>query len=78
MDQIDVAVADPDKHSAIFGNLLGLEVHGFEEVGPYEGLRSAFARIGEVDFEFSEDRALELYREGDRSTGYFAMDCQTR
>ena len=43
IDQIGVAVADPDKHSAIFGDLLGLEVHGFEEVGPYDGLRIAFA-----------------------------------
>jgi len=60
IDHIGVAVADLDKYLAIFRDLLGVEVHDFEEAAPYEGLRIAFARIGEVDFEFLEDRAPEL------------------
>ena len=60
IDHIGVAVADLDKYLAIFGDLVGLEVHDFEKADPYEGLRIAFARIGEVDFEFLEDRAPEL------------------
>lgn len=42
-DHIGVAVADLDKYLAIFGDLLGLEVHYIEEADPYEGLRIAFA-----------------------------------
>ena len=59
IDHIGVAVKDLDRYLHVFGDLLGLEIHDFEEADPYEGLRIAFARIGETDFEFLQDRLPE-------------------
>ena len=59
IDHIGVAVRDLDRYLDVFGNILGLEIHDFEEVDPYEGLRIAFARVGETDFEFLQDRLPE-------------------
>ena len=59
IDHIGVAVRDLDRYLAVFGNILGLEIHDFEEADPYEGLRIAFARVGETDFEFLQDRLPE-------------------
>lgn len=56
IDHIGVAVKDLDRYLHVFGDLLGLEIHDFEEADPYEGLRIAFARVGETDFEFLQDR----------------------
>ena len=56
IDHIGIASADLDKHIEIFGDKLGLEIHGFEEKDPYGGLRAAFARVGDTDFELLEDR----------------------
>ncbi len=56
IDHIGVAVQDLDKYLKVFGEDLGLEIHDFEEADPYEGLRIAFAKVGEVDFEFLQDR----------------------
>ena len=33
IDHIGIASADLDKHIEIFGEKLGLEIHGFEEIG---------------------------------------------
>ena len=55
IDHIGVAVHDLDKYLKLFGEDLGLEIHGFEEQDPYGGLRGVFARIGETDFEFLQD-----------------------
>jgi methylmalonyl-CoA epimerase len=57
IDHIGIAVRDLDKFLKIFGEALGLKIHGFEESDPYGGLRAAFAQIGETDFEFLQDRA---------------------
>jgi len=51
IDHIGIASADLGKHMEIFGDKLGLEIHGFEEKDPYGGLRAAFARVGDTDFE---------------------------
>lgn len=59
IDHIGVAVQDLDRYLHVFGDLLGLEIHDFEEADPYEGLRIAFARVGETDFEFLQDRRPE-------------------
>lgn len=59
IDHIGVAVGDLDRYLDVFGNILGLEIHDFEEADPYEGLRIAFARVGETDFEFLQDRLPE-------------------
>ena len=59
IDHIGVAVRDLDRYLDVFGNILGLEIHDFEEADPYEGLRIAFARVGETDFEFLQDRLPE-------------------
>ena len=59
IDHIGVAVKDLDRYLHVFGDLLGLEIHDLEEADPYEGLRIAFARIGETDFEFLQDRLPE-------------------
>lgn len=59
IDHIGVAVRDLDKYLDLFGAKLGLPIRDREEADPYGGLRSAFARIGETDFEFLEDRAPE-------------------
>src|SRR5262245_40888205 len=56
IDHIGIASADLGKHIEIFGEKLGLEIHGFEEKDPYGGLRTAFARVGDTDFELLEDR----------------------
>jgi len=56
IDHIGIAVRDLDKYLKLFGEDLGLEIHGFEEKDPYGGLRGVFARIGETDFEFLQDR----------------------
>lgn len=56
IDHIGVAVKDLDAYLNVFGEILGLEIHDFEEADPYEGLRIAFARVGEADFEFLQDR----------------------
>ena len=65
IDHIGVAVKDLDTYLRVFGDILGLEIHDFEEADPYEGLRIAFARIGEADFEFLQDRMPGL---GDKVT----------
>jgi methylmalonyl-CoA/ethylmalonyl-CoA epimerase len=57
IDHIGIAVRDLDKYLKLFGEDLGLEIHGFEEKDPYGGLRGVFAKIGETDFEFLQDRA---------------------
>ena len=44
IDHIGVAVKDLDAYLRVFGDILGLEIHDFEEADPYEGLRIAFAR----------------------------------
>lgn len=59
IDHIGVAVRDLDRYLDVFGNILGLDIHDFEEADPYEGLRIAFARVGETDFEFLQDRLPE-------------------
>lgn len=59
IDHIGVAVRDLDRYLDVFGNILGLEIHDFEEADPYEGLRIAFVRVGETDFEFLQDRLPE-------------------
>lgn len=59
IDHIGVAVRDLDRYLDVFGSILGLEIHDFEEADPYEGLRIAFARVGETDFEFLQDRLPE-------------------
>jgi methylmalonyl-CoA/ethylmalonyl-CoA epimerase len=56
IDHIGIASADLGKHIEIFGDKLGLEIHGFEEKDPYGGLRAAFARVGDTDLELLEDR----------------------
>src|SRR5262249_30161416 len=56
IDHIGIASADLGKHIEIFGDKLGLEIHDFEEKDPYGGLRTAFARVGDTDFEILEDR----------------------
>ncbi len=56
IDHIGIAVHDLDKYLELFGDRLGLEIHDFEEADPYQGLRIAFARVGETDFEFLQDR----------------------
>jgi methylmalonyl-CoA/ethylmalonyl-CoA epimerase len=56
IDHIGIASGDMEKHLEIFGEKLGLEVHDIEEKDPYGGLRSAFARVGDTDFEILEDR----------------------
>ncbi len=60
IDHIGVAVRDLDTYLRVFGGVLGLEIHDFEETGPHAGLRIASARIGETDFEFLQDRMPEL------------------
>ncbi len=60
IDHIGVAVKDLDKYLNVFGEILGLEIHDFEEADPYEGLRIAFAKIGEADFEFLQDRMPDM------------------
>jgi len=60
IDHIGIAVRDLDKFLKLFGENLGLEIHDFEEADPYGGLRCAFARIGETDFEFLQDRTPEV------------------
>jgi methylmalonyl-CoA/ethylmalonyl-CoA epimerase len=57
IDHIGVAVRDLDKYLKLFGEDLGLEIHSLEEKDPYGGLRGVFARIGDTDFEFLQDRA---------------------
>lgn len=57
IDHIGVAVRDLDKFLSLFGDILGLEIHDREDADPCGGLRSAFARIGETDFEFLQERA---------------------
>jgi methylmalonyl-CoA/ethylmalonyl-CoA epimerase len=59
IDHIGIAVRDLDKFLKLFGEALGLKIHDFAEADPYGGLRSAFAQIGETDFEFLQDRALQ-------------------
>lgn len=56
IDHIGIAVRDLDKYLKLFGEDLGLEIHSLEEEDPYGGLRGVFARIGETDFEFLQDR----------------------
>ena len=56
IDHIGIAVRDLDKFLTLFGEILGLEIHDREAADPYGGLRSAFVRIGETDFEFLQDR----------------------
>jgi len=56
IDHIGIASADLGKHIEIFGDKLGLEIHDLEEKDPYGGLRTAFARVGDTDFEILEDR----------------------
>ena len=56
IDHIGIASADLGRHSEIFGNKLGLEIHDIHEKDPYDGLRAAFARVGDTDFELLEDR----------------------
>jgi catechol 2,3-dioxygenase-like lactoylglutathione lyase family enzyme len=56
IDHIGIASGDLGKHIEIFGDKLGLEIHDIEEKDPYGGLRAAFARIGDTDFEILEDR----------------------
>ncbi len=56
IDHIGIAVQDLDKFLTLFGDVLGMEIHDFEDADPYGGLRSAFARVGETDFEFLQDR----------------------
>jgi methylmalonyl-CoA/ethylmalonyl-CoA epimerase len=56
IDHIGIASGDLQKHIEIFGGKLGLAVHDIEEKDPYGGLRSAFARVGDTDFEILEDR----------------------
>ena len=60
IDHIGVAVKDLDKYLNVFGEILGLEIHDLEEADPYEGLRIAFAKIGEADFEFLQDRMPDM------------------
>jgi methylmalonyl-CoA/ethylmalonyl-CoA epimerase len=57
IDHIGVAVRDLDAHLALFGDKLGLPIRDREEEDPYGGLKSAFARVGDVDFEFLQDLA---------------------
>ncbi|MGE0682526.1 MAG: methylmalonyl-CoA epimerase [Candidatus Binatia bacterium] len=59
IDHIGVAVCDLDKYLKLFGEVMGLEIHDAAETDPYGGLRSAFARIGDTDFEFLQDRASD-------------------
>jgi len=56
IDHIGIASADLGKHIEIFRDKLGLEIHDLEEKDPYGGLRTAFARVGDTDFEILEDR----------------------
>jgi methylmalonyl-CoA/ethylmalonyl-CoA epimerase len=56
IDHIGIASGDLGKHIEIFGDKLGLEIHDIEEKDPYGGLRAAFARVGNTDFEILEDR----------------------
>ena len=37
IDHIGVAVKDLDTYLRVFGDILGLEIHDFEEADPYEG-----------------------------------------
>jgi methylmalonyl-CoA epimerase len=62
LDHIGIASADLHKHIEIFGDKLGLEIHGFEEKDPFGGLRAAPARVGDTDLELLEDRVPD----GDR------------
>jgi methylmalonyl-CoA/ethylmalonyl-CoA epimerase len=59
IDHIGVAVRDLDKFLKLFGEVLGLKIHDFDEADPYGGLRAAFAQIGETDFEFLQDRTQD-------------------
>jgi catechol 2,3-dioxygenase-like lactoylglutathione lyase family enzyme len=56
IDHIGIASADLGRHIEIFGDKLGLEIHDIHEKDPYGGLRAAFARVGDTDFELLEDR----------------------
>lgn len=57
IDHIGIAVRDLEKYLKLFGEDLELEIHSLEEKDPYGGLRGVFAKIGETDFEFLQDRA---------------------
>ena len=59
IDHIGIAVRDLDKFLKLFGEVLGLKIHDFEEADPYGGLRCAFAQVGDTDFEFLQDRVPE-------------------
>ena len=56
IDHIGIASADLGRRLEIFGDKLGLEIHDIHEKDPYGGLRAAFARVGDTDFELLEDR----------------------
>ena len=56
IDHIGIASADLGRHIEILGDKLGLEIHDIHEKDPYGGLRAAFARVGDTDFELLEDR----------------------
>jgi catechol 2,3-dioxygenase-like lactoylglutathione lyase family enzyme len=56
IDHIGIASADLGRHIEIFGDKPGLEIHDIHEKDPYDGLRAAFARVGDTDFELLEDR----------------------
>jgi catechol 2,3-dioxygenase-like lactoylglutathione lyase family enzyme len=56
IDIIGIASADLGRHLEIFRDKLGLEIHDIHEKDPYGGLRAAFARVGDTDFELLEDR----------------------
>jgi hypothetical protein len=56
IDHIGIASADLGRHIGIFGDRLRLEIHDIHEKDPYGGLRAAFARVGDTDFELLEDR----------------------
>ena len=59
IDHIGIAVRDLNKYLKLFGEDLGLEIHDFEDADPYGGTRCVFAKIGETDFEFLQDRTPE-------------------
>jgi catechol 2,3-dioxygenase-like lactoylglutathione lyase family enzyme len=55
IDHIGMASADLGRHIEIFGDKLGLEIHDIHEKDPYGGLRAAFARVSDTDFELLEE-----------------------
>jgi catechol 2,3-dioxygenase-like lactoylglutathione lyase family enzyme len=49
IDHIGIASADLGRHIEIFGDKPGLEIHDIHEKDPYDGLRAAFAGVGDTD-----------------------------